>query len=64
LFDDLIPDKREPDTIPITKDSLIEAMKDNIKLKEAHIRHLLTEIVSRGVTIDGLRKELDYLKKL
>lgn len=64
MFEDLIPDKKEPDTIPITKDSLIEAMKENIKLKERHIKDLLSEIVSRGVTIDGLRKELDYLKDL
>jgi len=62
LFDDLIPE-REPDPI-VTKDSIIEAMKENIKLKEAHIRDLLTEIVNRGVTIDGLRKELDYLRDL
>jgi len=62
LFDDLIPE-REPDPI-VTKDSIIEAMKENIKLKEAHIRDLLSEIVNRGVTIDSLRKELDYLKDL
>ena len=62
MFEDLIPE-RDPDPI-VTKDSIIEAMKENIKLKEAHIRDLLTEIVNRGVTIDGLRKELDYLKDL
>ena len=62
MFDDLIPE-REPDPI-VTKDSIIEAMKENIKLKEAHIRDLLSEIVNRGVTIDSLRKELDYLKDL
>ena len=62
MFDDLIPE-REPDPI-VTKDSIIEAIKENIKLKEAHIRDLLSEIVNRGVTIDSLRKELDYLKDL
>ena len=62
MFEDLIPE-RDPDPI-VTKDSIIEAMKENIKLKEAHIRDLLSEIVNRGVTIDSLRKELDYLKDL
>jgi len=63
LFEDLIPNK-DPDPIPVDKDSLIDAMKENIKLKEDHIRDLLDELFKRNIKINDLNKELDYLKQL
>ena len=63
MFEDLMPNK-DPDPIPVDKDSLIEAMKENIQLKEDHIHDLLDELSKRNIRIDDLTKELDYLKQL
>jgi hypothetical protein len=65
LFEDLIPDKKyiKPGVYE-NKDSLVEALKDNVKLKEDHIKDLLQEIVNRGQTIKDMQKEIDYLTDL
>ena len=66
MFEDLIPDKKKylKPGVYENKDSLIEALKDNVKLKENHIRDLLQEIVNRGQTIKDMQKEIDYLTDL
>lgn len=62
MFEDLIKKKIGP--VPVSKDSLIESLKHNVKLKDKHIKDLLSEIVKRGNIIDNMKKELDYLTDL
>ena len=66
MFEDLIPEKKKyikPD-IYENRDSLVEALKDNVKLKEDHINDLLNELAKRQSKIDNLQKEVDYLTDL
>ena len=64
MFEDIIPEKfkkyLKPD-IYENRDSLVEALKDNVKLKEDHINDLLNELSKRQSKIDDLQKEIDYL---
>ena len=62
MFEDLIKKRKIPQ--PVSKDSLIKAMKDNIADKEDMILELLDEINGKNIIIDDLTKELQYLKDL
>ncbi len=66
MFEDLIPDKKKyvKPGVYKNKDSLVEALKDNVKSKEDHIKRLFEEIVNRGQTIKDMQKEIDYLTDL
>ena len=63
MFEDLIKDK-EIGIIPPTKDSIIEAMKQNILSKEKIIKDLIDDINIKDIMIQDLKKENDYLKQL
>ena len=64
MFEDLIPDKVKKPTINENKDSLVEALKDNVDAKEDMILDLLGELNKKQRIIDDLQKEVDYLTDL
>lgn len=64
MFEDLIPDKVKKPTINENKDSLVEALKDNVDAKEDMILDLLGELNKKQMIIDDLQKEVDYLTDL
>jgi transcription termination factor NusB len=65
MFEDLIKDKPEKEKPEkIDKDHFIKILSDNVRQKQKIIDDLISELTKKQVTIDGMRKEIDYLTDL
>jgi len=64
MFEDIIKEipKRQPKKSEEQK--LIEALKDNIKMKQHLIDGLLKEAVAKDDLIDSMKREIQYLRDL